>query len=212
MDRITGIIKKLNPVMNNGEQETWKNDRGMIYYKFYVTIGDTEGTILSSKTTPSWKIGTKVDIAYKKNSSGNISFNNLKIVNDEEKKPGTTTGNRYYAPEGVKESCMGMAQRIARIMFEGVIKINPEKAKESPKNIESILNYGKFFYDWIIMDGLTRDACSIRWFALEEAVFNMQFPTLEIKSKDAIIANAEILLNQVKSVNEEKKNESSELL
>jgi len=83
-----GKLVAFTPKLNNGVQETYQGEKGLLY-KFVVTFNtdgaDVIGTANSSKQTPSWKVGDEYTYEERRNTSSQgtvyISFSGIKSVN-----------------------------------------------------------------------------------------------------------------------------------
>lgn len=100
-------LKSIEKKMYNGVHETWTSDKGK-YFKFTVVFenGDT-GTAMSTKETPSWKIGTNYTYDKTTSEKGFVSIKSMKDAdNPFGGGGGAPKGNfeSYYdKPEVVKD-------------------------------------------------------------------------------------------------------------
>jgi hypothetical protein len=198
-----GVIQSRTPFIDRdtNEQVIYQGKYGK-RWRFNVTIDNIKGYADAASSDPAWKQGTKVTYDITSEPDKMTKFS-IKLFKEQESQPVSTNGNKeqykskYNDPVIVKTSAIGMSQRIARLAYTYIPLLKPEM-KNKPDSITNILEYAEFFYDWIIKDGINRDSCSPRWYALEEAVENMKFTSLNINNKDKIIETAEIILKQVK--------------
>ena len=77
-----GVLKSIEPKMENGVHGTFQGDKGL-NYKFTISLDDkdviTTGTAMSSKIQPSWKIGDLY--SYEKTIAGaSGQYINIKVL------------------------------------------------------------------------------------------------------------------------------------
>lgn len=76
----TGIVKSVNPVIKDGEHETWTNDKGVTFYKHWVEIGDKKGKkpVLTKDPETWYKPGTAVQYTLETLPDGKFNFSEIK--------------------------------------------------------------------------------------------------------------------------------------
>jgi hypothetical protein len=180
----TGIVKSLNPVMKDGEHETWTNDKNVKFYKFWIEVGDVKSKkpILSKDETPWFKVGTA--ITFTKEILGEDTYNISKIG-----KPKSEDAKAEHIKDAYKDKpyvmkkdepvtlhrmAMSKAVGLAVTFIKEIRKIK-EYENYVPDNHGNVLAVADVFYDWITKGVENTDMVWTRRDMLLEAIFSIEW-------------------------------------
>ena len=194
-----GEIKEVRSLIINNQHVQWNE-----MFKFIIKIDQDEGIVLSKRNEYPLSIGEKVSYEYTPAKEGQ-KYGKIKGVTRLENKKEDGGGKTYNNPDVVRYISYGMCQSIVINML-----INTE---ETISTFDEVDVRTKEFYNWVIMEGLDRDICSRRYYALKDAVESLKIKGVRgtlIKGRNDIILCAEKLYNDlVVATTPEKEEEQS---
>ena len=183
----TGILKTFTPVIiQGGMQDTWKNPRNVIYYRFKLTFekdgAEDVGTALSTKTQPNWEIGKEYNYIRKVVESQGafesyVSFSKLDKVFT-----GSSGGSSYKSPEQQKSIAIQIGTECA-VEFMKSLMLGEAKEEEL-KSVAQVLT------KWLLDKSISNEHGKRASHALRTALKAASIKEWAIETPEGVIERA----------------------
>ena len=198
-------IKSVSAHIYKEEHETFTNKYNKKNWKFDIEFEDgNKGIAFGISTNFKYHVGDLVSFTMNENDYGK-TFLGLKLVES----PGATTGafkSTYNDPTTVKKMSRSEAWELAITFIKNKTVLDAKLF-----TYVDIKQTKETFEEYIVRDGIDRDKCSRRYFAIRHAIELMDIEDCKIKTRNDVFKYADAEMEDLTKLDQEVK-DSNDLI